>query len=253
MFKRLAKGAKTMLEVLVEDEPGAPPEASSRTPISDAAAVAEGEVDRLTRINTEYFEVIERLAAERDRWKDMYFDQSSKHLNAQELLRRQLVQARQMLQKTGQYIHQKLGEEEAGQLAKDLLQVELPTAAVVLDYGKRMLALSKGREHDDTNALAERDRITYDDVEALHLTAPRSELAEQLSGILQCHVAVDALRAPAWMKNEHVVENLKLFERLAAALVELKRRRPGYTLTSEQLAILSGEAPLPGSKSSAAT
>jgi hypothetical protein len=57
------------------------------------------ELDRQLKIKADYWDVIERLEAQRDQWQRMYNESCSRHLGAQTLLEAALVQARDRLGK----------------------------------------------------------------------------------------------------------------------------------------------------------
>lgn len=241
MYKRLARAISAALAPDEAPPPDLPLDHSDKDVV---IAALEEEVQRLTRIKNEQFEAIERMAGERTRWKVMYFDQNNKHLNAQAVLERALTHARNQLQRCGKYLTERvgetIGEKDAEAFAKTLLAIDAPPIGIALDYGLRQLRLIKGRDGDETDEKEEVERIiAIDDVEPLFLHDSRSALADMLSDLLYNHISIPGLRAPAHLQDKHVVNNMKLFERLADALVALKKQRPRYSLTREQLDVLT--------------
>ena len=133
-----------------------PADASLGGDVADQAA-AIWEHKRLSRINAEYFVVIERMEAERDEWKEMFFEQSRQHLAAQAMLSRQLGESRQQLRAAVQQLnfYRKCADHEP---IKEPAGLDASPSAIPDGYKAKMDALVAGAP-DPTDGKAARARI----------------------------------------------------------------------------------------------
>lgn len=124
--------------------------------VADQAA-AIWEQKRLSRINAEYFSVIERIEAERDEWKEMFFEQSRQHLAAQAMLSRQLGEARQQLRAAVQQlnVYRQCAEHEP---VREPAGLDANPSEIPDGYKAKMDALVAGAP-PPTDGKAERARI----------------------------------------------------------------------------------------------
>ena len=123
----------------------------------------EDRIVQLERIKGEYFEVIERIAVERDQWKRMFFEQSRGHLNAQALLERTITHTRNQLRACVAFLKAKVGAEAVEEMAKVARAVDAPPIGTAIEYGKKMLALAEEQVPKDTDAAAEQKRLTSEE------------------------------------------------------------------------------------------
>jgi DNA repair ATPase RecN len=91
LLKSVVDAASSLLENPQIPEVADPFERDEEADLREAELASLRErVRTVDRINSEYFEVIETIERERDRWKAMLFEQSSEHQNAQALLQKAL-------------------------------------------------------------------------------------------------------------------------------------------------------------------
>ena len=150
--KRARLLAKSIMEEPLE-LPEPTPEVYEDTRLDDALA----RMKVLERINSEYFDVIERIEKERDQWKDMFFTQASEHQNAQALLQKMLADCSNNLRAALSQLNffRKGADLETVITPKSLIDfpTDLPD-----QYGAKMKKLAS-EALPQTNGLTERERI----------------------------------------------------------------------------------------------
>jgi hypothetical protein len=103
--------------------------------------------ERVTRINGEYFGLIEQMERERNEWKDMYFTQSSEHQTAQSMLRNNAVELGQQLRAAIAQLN--IYRNAAGHepIVEPKCLEKMP-GTLPEDYGKRMADLVANKKPD---------------------------------------------------------------------------------------------------------
>lgn len=115
------------------------------------------ELDRMVRISSEYFHLIESMEHQREEWKVMFFQQSGEHLEAQAMLENTIIAMRHMVQNAITSLNdyrKKNGEPPVEQLG-DLMSYPIGTSK---NYEASMAAL-KANAPKDIDGLLERAAI----------------------------------------------------------------------------------------------
>lgn len=115
------------------------------------------DLEQSRRICREYFEVIESMQEDRDRWKEMFLEQARQHQTAQAMLENALVDARQKAVMLIQIVNKTRDEKGLKPIAWDC-KVEDPPLGTSREYGKSMQAL-EGAAPTPVDGVAVRDWI----------------------------------------------------------------------------------------------
>ena len=129
-------------------------------PLEKKIEQIESKNARLTRANTEYFNLIERVLKQRDEWKDLYMLHVREHQNAQCMYENELVKLRQMLSNCIKIANFELKANNKPEIKKpsdlgELLDHPVGTAeafAIKIAHARSLLGNS-------IDAVAERDAI----------------------------------------------------------------------------------------------
>lgn len=123
----------------------------------------KAELEIANRKCLEYHRLIEGILGERDVWKDMYYRQVRGHLNAQAMCEKFIMTLRQQLHKALQLLNalrREHGLEEV-KTPKDLGELDAHPVGGAEKFAERM-ARARALISEDTDGLAERDRIAGD-------------------------------------------------------------------------------------------
>ncbi len=142
MLNRFVRGAvragqtflQTAGEVRAESEAPPPPVPAEK---------AETEVERLKRINADYWGLITRMEKQRDEWKEMFLVQAREHQRAQSMLENSATRLGQMLQNTIGLLNRYRAEKNEPPMKP--ADLRLPKG-VSEAYGAEMKALQDGAE-----------------------------------------------------------------------------------------------------------
>jgi len=120
----------------------------------------EKELLRLKKANTQYFNLIERVLAQRDEWKNLYLLHVREHQNAQELYEKEIVKLRKMLQNCLKIANHERKVNGGPEITKpsDLDGLlDLPVG-MMEEYAKR-IAHARSLLGNEIDGAAERDEI----------------------------------------------------------------------------------------------